>query len=452
MQSDNSYERTWCLSIIVPEFMLLIVRISSSIRIRISSSIRIMSACKTALRWRLYGKQPAGKLFGGNQSGSQSSRRGQASRKRPSAKHVAAATAPKARSAYALFLAAKSKELPGKLSQSARRAWVSEITKQWNSMGAEQKEAWQKQSAREFAERRSHIGLAMDKLDDHHLPLADDRGFGDSGTKTQFGQLVLVGPDTLRSPSHTCTHYLFERNELKYRASGKIYSDFATCEMELLVHSCLPVCGQFSAVLANSKDQLPWAIFDHVFEDLAIALQRRPLTPEEQLAMIKQVGHGLERLHECGWAHANLKPSAVLWDGSRMRAVLTEFQLACRLQPDGRKDNQYRYAGAYRAPEHWAWSEAWKDDSLRATPASDVWALACTLAEAATAAKLFTEVCSIQSFCASQSRPLASHTRSSGPWKVLLQLKTSFQAVLLEMLHKDPQRRMTLPTLLQRLR
>ena len=135
-----------------------------------------------------------------------------------------------------------------------------------------------------------------------------------------------------------------------------------------------------------------------------------------------------------------------------MRAVLAEFQLACRLQPDGRKDNQYRYAGAYRAPEHWAWSEAWKDDSLRATPASDVWALACTLAEAATAAKLFTEVCSIQSFCASQSRPLASHTRSSGPWKVLLQLKPSFQAVLLEMLHKDPQRRMTLPTLLQRVR
>ena len=404
-----------------------------------------MPTSRARLQWRLNGKQspPAGY--------SENRKKHQSSKRRPSAKLVAAATAPKARSAYALFLSAQSKEQTKKLSQDARRTWVSKVAKQWNSMGPEEKEVWKRQSALEYAERTKHMRLAMGKLDSQ-VPFKDGSDF-DHATfaPTQFGQWVLVEPDRLRSPSHTCKHYLFEHKELKYLASGKLYVDHATCEVELLVRSSLPQCGQFSPAIACSKDVLPWAIFDHVCEDLAIALQRGPLGQREQLALIQQVGRGLEHLHACGWAHGNLKPAAVLWDGSRRRAMLTEFQLACKLV--GEKDTQSRYTGAYRAPEHWAWSEAWKHRSQPNLPtaASDVWALACTVAEAATATKLFTEICSIQSFCESQSRAFASHNRSAGPWKVLFQLDGPLQRLLLEMLNRDPRQRMTLSLLFERL-
>ncbi len=102
-----------------------------------------------------------------------------------------------------------------------------------------------------------------------------------------------------------------------------------------------------------------------------------PLPWEQIVQIFKQAAQGLDFAHAKGWVHGDVQPGNILLSPD-LGAVLTDFGLARALQAGKKKPIG---APQYRAPELWQ-GEA-------ASPASDQYALACTLFEALVAQPLF---------------------------------------------------------------
>ncbi len=73
-------------------------------------------------------------------------------------------------------------------------------------------------------------------------------------------------------------------------------------------------------------------------EDLAIALQRGPLTPENVIPIAKQVADALEAAHESGVIHRDLKPANILMRPDGQIKVL-DFGLAKAIEGDPSESN-----------------------------------------------------------------------------------------------------------------
>jgi eukaryotic-like serine/threonine-protein kinase len=157
----------------------------------------------------------------------------------------------------------------------------------------------------------------------------------------------------------------------------------------------------------------------------------RPLTPGEALPLIRQVGSGLQILHENGIIHRDLKPSNVMLvprrDG-QTRAVVMDFGLSKPERPDsGFFETQITFqAGApySMAPEL----------LRRERPgiASDIYSFGLLIDEMVTKSRAFTAL-SVQGLYFSKlwELPIPPGERAIG-------LPSSWEQTILQCLEKDP--------------
>ena len=112
---------------------------------------------------------------------------------------------------------------------------------------------------------------------------------------------------------------------------------------------------------------------------------RRPISPEEALPLITQIGDALQTLHDAGVVHRDLKPSNVMMVKATEgpRAVLTDFGLARPLKADLFETKARVQGGApfFMAPELF--------EAKRPSRASDMYAFGLLIDEMVTARRAF---------------------------------------------------------------
>ncbi len=114
-------------------------------------------------------------------------------------------------------------------------------------------------------------------------------------------------------------------------------------------------------------------------------LEQGPLTLEEALIILTQLGAGLQAGHNEGLIHRDIKPENILFD-KYGQVVIADFGLAKAISLSTSSVASSFGAGAgtphYRAPELW-------QGTPPPSPATDVYSLACVFVEMLTAKKLF---------------------------------------------------------------
>lgn len=112
-----------------------------------------------------------------------------------------------------------------------------------------------------------------------------------------------------------------------------------------------------------------------------ILRERKKLPMEEAVTIISQVGEALQFAHEKGFIHRDVKPANIIISPSE-GAVLTDFGLVKAATSSGvSTTNVMMGTPAYIAPEIWS--------GKKATPATDIYSLACVFYEMLTGKVLF---------------------------------------------------------------
>src|SRR5262249_8699400 len=104
-------------------------------------------------------------------------------------------------------------------------------------------------------------------------------------------------------------------------------------------------------------------------ETLADAIQKRPLSSEEAMEMLRSIARGLEELHSNGLVHGCTAPSEILAMGDSVK-LTTESIREVNSEP-----LLQQKVARYLAPE---------SENYNVTIASDVWCLGATLFESLT--------------------------------------------------------------------
>jgi serine/threonine-protein kinase len=112
---------------------------------------------------------------------------------------------------------------------------------------------------------------------------------------------------------------------------------------------------------------------DEVLERCAAARETLPV--EETIRIVRQVAAGLSAAHARGLVHGDVKPSNIVLDGTRQRAVIIDFGIARKLT-----DAAAAATGPVGTPSYMAPEQVLCDDA-RIGPATDVYSLACTAFE-----------------------------------------------------------------------
>ena len=118
--------------------------------------------------------------------------------------------------------------------------------------------------------------------------------------------------------------------------------------------------------------------------NLATRLKEGPLTLAESILILTDVCAGLQVAHDHGWVHRDIKPANILFDANG-HAVLSDFGLVRAVQNSTStisSQGTMRGTPVYMAPELWRGKPP-------ASPATDVYALGCTLGEMLTGCPLF---------------------------------------------------------------
>jgi serine/threonine-protein kinase len=153
-------------------------------------------------------------------------------------------------------------------------------------------------------------------------------------------------------------------------------------------------------------------------------LDQGPLDLADTAKYTQQVGSGLQALHEAGIVHRDLKPSNIIIDASGT-AMLTDFGLAKgRAYTVLTKPGQVMGTLDYLAPE--------LIKGEQATPATDIYALGCTVYECVAGQPPFADKEGIQVGLAhvAEPPPALSEFRDD--------LSPEFQAAVLSALAKEP--------------
>ena len=106
-------------------------------------------------------------------------------------------------------------------------------------------------------------------------------------------------------------------------------------------------------------------------------LTRRPLPLARVKRVTQQLLHAIERMHRCGYAHTDIKPDNILYDGRTGTARLADLGCA---------DNRFKQGSTFGTREYMA------PELIIGAPLStavDLWSLGCTVFEMLTGRRLF---------------------------------------------------------------
>jgi TonB family protein len=163
---------------------------------------------------------------------------------------------------------------------------------------------------------------------------------------------------------------------------------------------------------------LLFVVMEYAEEDLSQILPERPLTPQEVRTMLAPTLDALAYLHAHGFAHGNLKPANIM-------AVNDQLKLASdKILPVGESMADLKRRTPYDSPE-----KASRGSSL----AGDIWSLGMTVAEILT-----------------QRLPSWKENEQEDP-VVPESLPAPFFEIVRNCLRRDPQRRLTIAGIAERL-
>ena len=305
--------------------------------------------------------------------------------KKPAAKLASRLSAPKARSAYALFMQARYPALQLELGH--RQQIVSKIGREWREMGETEKELYRAMSQSEFERRKSHLEQSFGSEEQPSLAELDASG--------SIGSFVVASEDPHPGTGRFGRVLFVRHRKFGHMALAKIFDGKSSAEDELAVLEKLAGLTNSVGVMQMLEHGPQWAVFPFYPATLKAHLQEvGPLPQSMFVAMASQVASGCLCLAKLGYFHGDIKPGNIMLDPAHMRAVLANFVLTVPTSKPGVEAS--RYTGPYRAPEHWR-VEVGGD--LAVTSQTESWAFACTCLEAANAQVLFPSHREIEIYC-----------------------------------------------------
>ena len=320
-------------------------------------------------------------------------------------KVASCAASPKARTAYALFLASRLAEGQG---QDTQKEKVRKISAEWRSLDEHGRAHWKALSAAEFSRKKDfqkkflkekEISQDDTEMDEHCVLNSSLVGSFETLEAIEFGQFAAT--------------YLVKHKEFHFKAIARIYSQHSVDDVqaknafqtEIEVYSMFQREGMdngkgpFCALMQHSQSEAPtrFLVLQYMPMSLSHSLQTNGKLKGTQLeGLAAQLAGALDVLHRHGYYHGDLKPSNILYDQGAERFKLANFHMSIKAS----SNCQYSastpfYTGPYRPPEVWA--EGATHFQMHAS--TETWPYCCTVFEAATAKVLFKSYESISRYC-----------------------------------------------------
>ena len=308
---------------------------------------------------------------------------------------VARMEAPKARSAYALFLSEKYPEIssPGR-----QRETLSQIGKMWRELPEDQKNVFEERSKAEFQRKQEHVDRTLDTLVTPlaSLPASSETTFG----PYQLFKSEVFGDCPISSGSFGQVMVVRDKGFLSF-ALVKVFKEEREFHAETKVYKAMQEHfgtgmwhGVMRLILSSSYPSVaPWIVLQFMPCTLKAHLANHgSLGAEELAAFFSQLKYGLQALHSKGFVHGDIKPSCVMIDIHRREARLGDFAMSLKMKEVDPSDTFY--TGPYRAPELWGHFSLPGGVGV----ATETWAFACCLVEAASGKVLFASFSALSDF------------------------------------------------------
>ena len=362
-------------------------------------------------------------------------------------KALADCTSPKRRSAYAIFMqdmypVVSEQVAPGKRPQ---RKVVSTIAQLWRDMSPEERAKYEARSKADMNAWHRHRDFVLNS--------ASSSSETQQGS-THFGCFELDAspcPD-LGSGSYGVIYAVRHMKE-GFSAMVKVFS--ALLKGQISEHG-------FCKIVQECTDQqhFPWVVLEHMPCNLRFHIEQQgALTGWPLAALSVQVARALQVLHMAKWLHCDLKPANTLWDPRRNMAKLINFTVSQATRPEvtvqdrpsasaqcsgsplssGSQHNVY--TGPYRAPELWSSSAR----TMRASFATEAWALGCLILEACSAEVVFTSYQAIATFVQARHPPHVFQSKCSRVKLILSKAPTALQTLAWQLLNPCPKARLSVP-------
>ena len=319
-------------------------------------------------------------------------------------KVASCAASPKARTAYALFLASRLAELAnaGPATQNEK---VRNISAEWRLLDEHGRAHWKALSAAEFSRKKEFQmkfikDISQDvEMGEHCVLKSSLVGSFETLEAIEFGQFAAT--------------YLVKHKEFHFKAIARIFSQHSVdivqaklaFQTEVEIYNMFKKKGldngggPFCEMLQHSPCQAPssFVIIQYMPMPLSHWLKTNGKLKGTQLeGLAAQLAGALDVLHQHDYYHGDLKPGNILYDPGAERFKLVNFHLSIKASSNCQfAASKPFYTGSYRPPEVWA--EGATHFQMHAS--TETWPYGCTVFEAATATVLFTSYENISRYC-----------------------------------------------------
>ena len=378
------------------------------------------------------------------------------------AKLAAISSAPKARSAYALFLSSRYEEFRSQGTD--RRMIISQVAQEWRVMSAESRGVWIAKSKDEKSKRQRQISEMTSQFASFQT---DPEPSNKEASPNMIGKFQVVEREDVHASlgrGSFAETFLVKHRRCGYMAVGKVWSEnrvehsdsIEAFKKEIAVYKALESLGcnksshPFCEVLEHSEHHAPTRFMVLQRAEIAMnhwILKKGPMF-EKVADVAFQIAKALVYLHVVAeFVHGDLKPSNLLFEEDAFRVKLINFHFTQPYDASGSKVwNDTVYTMPYRPPE--LWKQLHADLKVQGEfgtiqPASDVWALGCTCFELCTGDILFPAFPDISKYCTKWDCGKASSMKTFPAALARQNRSTPLIQFMLEILHPNCMKRMS---------
>jgi hypothetical protein len=283
---------------------------------------------------------------------------------------------PKARKAFALFTA---QHPSGDLR---------EVSAQWKALSEAQRQEYKDKSSQEFAKQQEVIVRTGLKIRTRASSMAQVKEKDQQQTQqpdlqtsmsTRLGRFELPPGPVLGAGAYGAVATVVDDAGRQFAAKlGTTEISALAMRREMKILNEMAGHPNFLPLLdAGERGPLTW----FVTPKLVSARSCGRLRGGAFDAFGKQLMLSVGALHAKGYLHCDVKPHNVLWRHQDHHLFLIDFGISCSWPLKEQIQNFEVYTPQYRAAELWLSASV-------VSPASDAWAVACTLFEVASGGKL----------------------------------------------------------------
>ena len=307
--------------------------------------------------------------------------------------------APKARTAYALYLKDQYPQYNNSGMSNQQR--ISVISRSWKVLAPNVKDKYQERAREESIRRHTHIDTKINVLS---TPLSPSRL---PQVTESTSSVTMIGGFVLEQKCQIGILLAGRHKMFQWKACVKLMDDMSK-ELAVLrsISRELDVFD-WTGVLqligwGDSNDIPSWLAFEYFPRTLQECLaEDGPIQPRLVAAFFIQLKHGLWFVQKAGYCHSHINPANLMVDFQSQQMKLCNFEssVPCdKNNPDSEGETELSlcYNARYRAPE--LWPQCTAEYTGLVTVATESWAFACCLVEALTAEPLFPTLGSIQAY------------------------------------------------------